>query len=273
MKGLKKELAGKLKGEEIEKLKKSFDVVGDVAILEIPEGLAGKAKLIAEAVVRVHPHIKTVLRKAGPRKGKLRLRDLETVLGRETETIHREHGCRFKLDVKKVYFSPREATERLRIAKKVKPGERFLVMFSGVGPFGIVAAKAQPDCRVVCVELNKDAVKYADENVRLNQLTYRVENVRGDVRKVCPGLGKFDRISLHLPEEAWEYLDTALECSRKGTLIHLYGISGEEGFRDLVEKAMGMARKSGKKLDVLEKRKVLPFGIRLWKVCLDLRVR
>lgn len=272
MKGLKKELEGKLRPEEIEKLNRSFDQVGDVAVLEIPEELSKKEKVIARAVLKMAPHIKTVLKKAGPRAGKLRLRKMKVLLGKETETIHREHGCRFLVDPTRAYFSPRESTERLRVASKVKPGERVLVMFSGINPFGIVAAKAQPDCTVVGVELNKDAVRYADENVKLNQLKYRVENILGDVREVCPGLGKFDRIIMNLPESAWEYLDTALRCSGKGTVIHLYGISGE-GFRDLEERALDMARKSGKKVEVLEKRKVLPFGVRLWKACLDLRVK
>ena len=154
------------------------------------------------------------------------------------------------------------------MAEQIKPGERVLVMFSGVGPFGIVGAKKQPQARFVCVELNKEAVRYADENVKLNKMKYIVENIQGDVRKVCPGLGKFDRIIMPLPETACQYLDAVFGCCNPGCTVHLYGFSEEPLFREL-EKAV---KKHKKKIKVIGRRKVLPYGPRIWKVCLEFKV-
>ena len=114
----------------------SFDIVGSrekaVAIIEMPEDRE-TAKKIAEEIMRIHKNVKTVLGKVGERKGEFRIRDYEVIMGEEdTEVVHKEYGCFFKLDPRKVYFSPREATERQRIASLVKPGEKVLEMHGKV---------------------------------------------------------------------------------------------------------------------------------------------
>ena len=67
-----------------------------------------------------------------PIKGELRTRDMEIIAGENsTETIHKEFGLRFKIDVKKAYFSPRLATERKHVTELVKEGETVLEISSG----------------------------------------------------------------------------------------------------------------------------------------------
>ena len=55
--------------------------------------------------------------------------------GNETETIHKENGCLFKLDLSKVMWSKGNNNERLRIAKLVEDNEVVLDMFAGIGYF------------------------------------------------------------------------------------------------------------------------------------------
>ena len=274
---LKEALKGKLTQNELNTVVKSFDIIGSrekaVAIIEIPEELKSKEKIIGEAILRIHKNVKSVLRQASPRQGKLRLRKYSLVVGdKNTEVIHKESGCRFLLDPKKVYFSVREGSERLRIAKKVKKGEKILVMFGGVAPFPVVIARKTSANKIYSVELNKKAHEYAIKNIMLNKVENRIVPVFGDVREVCPVLGeKFDRILIPLPERAYEFLDLAFSCSKKGTIIHLYGISEEKNlFKDLEEKIKTIPE--GVKYKIIEKRKVLPYGPRKWKVCLDIKV-
>ncbi|MBI4176655.1 MAG: hypothetical protein HY518_05595, partial [Candidatus Aenigmarchaeota archaeon] len=111
-----------------------IDIIGDIAIVEMPEKGHDNRKVI-ESILKTHRHVKTICMKAGERSGKYRLRRLKVIHGKETVTIHREYGYQLKLDVRKAYFSPRESTERQRIAGQVKPGETVLVMFAGIGPF------------------------------------------------------------------------------------------------------------------------------------------
>lgn len=266
-------LKGKLGEEELRLVPRSFDIIGHVAIMELPEELLKHRKKIARAIARVHKKVRTVCLRTGDRSGEYRLRDLEVVLGSGTETEHVEHGCRFRLDVRKAYFSERESTERKRIAGQVKPGERVLVMFSGVCPYPIVIAKSQPlVSKVVGVEINPDAHGYALENARVNKVEGKVEPVLGDVREACPGLGSFDRIVMPLPKSAGDFLGVALGCAKKGGTTHFYHIARED---DLYTEALGIirkeARKAGRKAGVLAKRKVLPYGPRTFKVCVDFR--
>ncbi len=268
---LKDALRGKLTDREFDLLKTSFDIVGDIAILEIPEELKKKEKMIAQAVLDVHKNIKTVCRKVGGRSGIYRLRKVKKILGNGTETMHKESGFRFKLDIKKAYFSVRESTERLRVSSDIKPDENILVAFSGIGPFGIMIAKRNSTCKVVMVEINPKACEYAEENIRLNKVQANTKNICSDIKKV--ELGRFDRIFTPLPEKACKYLDTLLKFSKKGTIIYLYGICPEVDkkidYSDLLEE---INKRSKGKVKILNKRKVLPYATRMYKVCIELEV-
>ena len=252
-----------------------FDIIGDIAIIEITDDLKGKEKETAKAIVSLHPHIKTVCKKTGKRSGEFRLRGLSCILGRNTETIHKEHGCQYKLDVKKAYFSPREATERQRTTSQVKPGERIMVMFSGVGPYAIAIARKHPDTQVYAVEKNPDAHMYAEENVKMNRVRAVVTLLLGDARKRCLTFhGKCNRVVMPLPKGAHEFLDVAIKCLKpSGGIIHFYHWAPEENlFGEAVKIVKEAAKKEGKNVSILEKRKVLSYGPRTWKVCIDAKV-
>jgi tRNA (guanine37-N1)-methyltransferase len=272
---LKELLAEKLTKEELNKLKKSFDIIGSVAIIEIPEELEPDEKVIAEAIMKTHPSVETVCKKLDERKGSYRLRKIKPILGKGTETVHTEYGCRFRLDVKKVYFSPRELTERQRIAGLVKPGETILVMFAGVGPYPIQIAKKSPDVKIYAVEINKKAYEYMNENVKLNKVQNLIETILGDVRDSCRHLyGKCDRVVMPLPLEGYKYLPIALKCIKPNGVIHFYSTGHEsEPFKE-AETILKKACEDMKiKCEILERTKVLPYAPRIWKICLDVKVK
>src|SRR6266581_4612408 len=119
----------------------SFDVVGDIALIKIPDELGPYAEKIGEAILRANSAVKVVAADGGV-KGDLRVRDLRVLAGIDrTETIHREHGLSYSVDVARAYFSPRLGTERMRIAEQVQPGEAVVDLFAGVGPYAILIAK------------------------------------------------------------------------------------------------------------------------------------
>ncbi len=272
---MKDVLRNKLTDKELRLVPRAFDVVGDVAIIEIPDELRKHRKKIAEALVKVNKNVKTVCNKKGERSGDYRLNDIEVLKGIKTETEHRESGCRFRVDVKKTYFSVRESRERERIGKMIKPGENVLVMFSGVCPSPIIYAKMQPDLnRAYGVELNPVAHRYAEENVRINRVQTKVVPVCGNVREVCPGLGvKFDRITMPLPRGAHEFLDVAFRSVKKNGIIHFYYYDYEGALFDkALEYVRSAALKAKKKVKILDKRKILPYGPRIWKICVEFRV-
>ena len=78
--------------DELRHVKGSFDIIGDVAIIEIPDEIAHRERDIVDALLEIHPNIQTVYKKGSEREGLYRLRELELIYGEEKETEHREHG-------------------------------------------------------------------------------------------------------------------------------------------------------------------------------------
>jgi tRNA (guanine37-N1)-methyltransferase len=118
-----------------------YDIVGDIAVIRVPRGPQDEIKPTAEDLMQRHRNAGTVLRQVGRVSGDLRLRRLEWVAGeRRFETVHKEFGCAFKVDLERCYFSPRLLHERMRIAELVKPNEIVVNMFAGVGSFSVLIA-------------------------------------------------------------------------------------------------------------------------------------
>lgn len=208
--------------EELEIAPSSFDVIGDIAIIKIPEELKKKERKIGEQLLKFK-NIKTVLKKEGMVEDEFRIRKYKFLAGeKKKETLHKEYGCRYKLNVEKVYFSPRLGNERERIMKQVKDGEKILVMFAGIGPYAIQIAKNR-EVEISAIEINPKAVKYFKENVKLNKVEDKIKIFEGDVREVVPELKeKFDRVIMPLPKDAENFLDLAKLVSKKNTIIHIY---------------------------------------------------
>lgn len=278
---LKEILKDKVSEEELKLVPRSFDVIGSkeksVAIVEIPEELESKEKLIAEVIMKLHKNVKSVLKKVSERKGELRLREFKLIIGdSNTEVIHKEYDYELKVDPQKVYFSPREGTERQRIARQVKPNEIIMVMFSGIAPFCIAIAKKQPEVnKIYGIELNPAAHGYAVENVRINKVGHKIVLIQGDVRDICKKYyGKCDRVVMPLPMGAESFLNIAINCLKREGVIHFYNWGKED---DLFSNALKLikenVKKLSKKFEILNKKKVLQYSPRKWKVCIDFKVR
>lgn len=219
-------LAKELEPRELRLLYKSYDIVGDIAIIRISKDLRHKIELIAQAIMQTHKHVKTVLCQSSPVSGSFRLRKLEWIIGeKKTETIHKEFGCFFKVDLEKCYFSPRLSFERMRIAKQVRPGEVVVNMFAGVGCYSILIAKYTKGVKVYSIDLNPEAIHYMTENIRLNNVQKRVVEMQGDAKSVIQQTlrKKADRVLMPLPEIAYEYINYALLALKStGGWIHYY---------------------------------------------------
>ncbi len=276
---LKDSLLGKIPEEKIKFVPSSFEMLGidkKVVIVEIPKELEREKSLIGEAILQTNKNVACVLRKISARKGKLRKRKLELIAGKnDSEVLHKEYGYYLKIDPQKVYFSPRESTERQKIAEQVKSKENVLVMFSGICAYAIAVGKRQPNVeKIYAVEINKDAIKFAEENVRINKLSHKVVNVLQDVKiftKKFPN--KFDRIIMPLPLGAKNFLDSAVNCLKKKGIIHYYAISEEKNIFKDTEKELEILKKLSKSYKIIHKRIVLPYAPRKFKVAFDIEVR
>jgi len=260
------------------RLRIPYDLIGSretgaVAIVEVPEGIDPTE--VAEEIRRRHPHVRSVLLKAGSREGDYRIRPLKLLAGSEqTEVIHKEHGYRIKLDPRVVYFSPRESSERQMIADLVRDGERILVMFAGVGPYAIAIA-VRKEVEIVGIEINPIAVRYFQENVRLNKVGYKVFPIEGDVSFVTPAMyGKFDRVIMPLPKGAYQFIHHALRSLKKGQgIIHFYYWGGENAFSMATSLFNEKAHSMGLSVTPLNMRRVSSYAPRIYKIRIDFLVR
>jgi tRNA (guanine37-N1)-methyltransferase len=204
----------------------AVDFIGDISIIEVPQELDKYKKTIGEAILKTNKNVRTVLAKAGAVSGTYRLREFSVIGGEQkTETVHREFGYQYSVDVAKAYFSPRLSYEHKRVASLVKENETIVDMFAGVGPFSILIAKTHKNVKVYAIDANPKAFEYLKKNIRLNRAVGEVHPFLGDARHVVDEkvTGIADRVIMNLPERAIEFVDAACRAIKpEGGMIHFY---------------------------------------------------
>ncbi|WP_435147948.1 class I SAM-dependent methyltransferase [Halobaculum sp. P14] len=248
----------------------TYERLGDVVIVD--EDDPATAQAVADAVMASDVPCKTVVNRASKVRGEYRVRDWEVLAGDGTETVHREYGHEFLLDIADVYFSPRLATERHRVVTQVDADEQVVDMFAGVGPFAVPMAARGAD--VVACDLNPRAVEYLRENARRNDVTDRVTAVEGDVRDVAADYPDWaDRVLMNLPHTATEFLDTAVAFAGDDCVLHVYDIQHESDPYGPAERAIRDAAGDDYRVDVLTEHDVRSYAPHELNVCVDARLR
>jgi tRNA wybutosine-synthesizing protein 2 len=219
---LQNSMRGSLAQEELELLPAGFDRIGNVVILNLPQELISKSEEIARALLHIKG-VRTVALRTEAITGRGRRPQVKVIAGAQmTETLHKENGCIFKLDVAEVMFSVGNISERARMAELVQPGEVIVDMFAGVGQFSIPIARHAKPRKVYALELNEVAYRYLRENVRLNYVGDIVEPRLGDCAKVAP-LGVADRVIMGILHVTHEYLPLAMRVLKpSGGVIHYH---------------------------------------------------
>jgi tRNA (guanine37-N1)-methyltransferase len=219
--GLKDQLKETLPGRVLCSLSDRFDVIGNIAVLSLPEELSDYRFVIADAVMLRRRSIRTVLNKISRIDGSCRTARYEILAGNGTVTVHREYGFAYRLEVGKVFFNPRLASERKRVTDQVCHGERVLVPFCGVGPFVIPAAAR--GAAVIAVEQNPEACRWLAENVASNGVDDRVTVLAGDAfaAALLPA-GAFDRAIIPTPYGMDAIFAVVTPLVKTGGMIHFY---------------------------------------------------
>lgn len=213
-------LKDKLPQEKLSLLPKGFEVIGDIAVISVPQALDTEKYIIAGALASHRKDIKAVLRKTEKIKGKRRLGEFELLLGDRTVTLHRENGCIFHVDIVKTYFSGKMYFERDRIARKVTDGEDVLVLFCGVGPFLIPIGKMRK-VNITGLDNNPDACALFKMNAKINNI--EADIILGDANSIpCLFRRHFDRIVMPAPYGQDHFLTPAGTVLKPGGIIHFY---------------------------------------------------
>ena len=271
-----------MQGEEnLELAYKSYDIVGDIAIIRVSESLKQRCRKIAEDIMETHKNVKSVWRQHSPVSGDFRLRTLKWVKGeKRTETIHKEFGCAFKVDIAHCYFSPRLSYERQRIAQQVQLGEIVVNMFAGAGCYSIIIAKHSKADKIYSIDLNPTAIKYLQENIKLNKVEERVFAIQGDAKEVVKEKmqGIAERVLMPLPELAYEYLDYALAALKpNGGWIHYYDFTHadkeESPIKKIEAKVSEKLQNLGVDFEIPFSRVVRTTGPNWYQIVVDISVK
>ncbi len=274
-------LSNFLTPEDLAIVSNSYDIVGDIVIMKFTETSRRHCQDIARVILSLHKNVKTILAQIGPVSGDFRLRKLQHVAGEyKTNTVHRESGCMFAVDVDKCYFSPRLLYERRRIAELVKKDEVVINMFAGVGSFSIVIAKHSEVAKVYSIDVNPTAIQFMRENIRLNRVYGKVIPIFGDSKEVVKGKFRHmaERVLMPLPEKALGYLPYAILALRQsGGWVHYYDFEHAKKTENPVEKAK---LKVAEKLDSLKtpfefsfSRVVRTTGPNWYQIVLDIHIK
>ena len=253
--------------EDLLGFRPSFDVVGDIAMVEDNE-----AERVAAALMSTSKSIKTVIAPISDVEGEFRTRRFRHVAGvAGTVTLHKEHGLRYRVDLEGAYFTPRLGTERLRIAGQVSPGDVVLDMFAGVGPFALLLAKT--GASVIAMDKNPVAVKYMRENALLNKVN-NIVILEGDAAELARRHeNRADHVIMNLPHSASAFLLPAIRAAKPDGIVHYYCIAPEDDlYKDeaLIRRA---ADEMGVVWEVLYKDIVRSYAPHRHNVVIDFRVK
>ncbi len=240
-------------------LPSSYDTLGSIAIVKMADEIVKYAPQIGRAIIATQKSIRTVCLDSGV-IDQFRTRDIKVVAGeRSTETVHKEYGMTFKMDVSKVFFSPRLATEREAVAKQVQPGEVIVDMFAGIGPFSIIIAKTRVPKAIYAIDLNPEAIAFMKENIAINKVRV-VTPILGDAREEIAKLEKADRIIMNLPHDASGYVGDAMRSLKPGGVIHYYEVMEEGQIKSRLDSLRDIAMREGRVMKELARRRVKSYS-------------
>ena len=204
----------------------SFQVIGDIVLLKPKTKSLKINKKIAHAILKLFPRIKTVCEIVQVR-GELRKPKVKKLAGDGFETIHKEHGILYKLDVRKIMFSKGNLSERKRLITQIKNNEIIVDMFAGIGYFSLGIAKFSnaKNIQIYAIDKNPIAFRYLKENIKLNKIK-NITPLLGDCRTISKRLVenniKADRIIMGYLPGTEKFLPYALKLAKSGCIIHFH---------------------------------------------------
>jgi tRNA (guanine37-N1)-methyltransferase len=216
-------------------LPRSFDIVGDIVLVRLPEALESRKDEVGRALLSFVPAARIVGLDRGVH-GPERRRRVERIAGTGGWcTRHRENGLELEVDVERAYFSPRLAREHARVAADVREGERVYDLCCGVGPFALLMARDGRASHITAVDSNPDAVSL----LRATRARYpwggRIEVVEAPIERFLARAGAVERVILNLPHEGIKYLPSVAPTIAPRGRLHYYEVTPRAEFERRAE--------------------------------------
>ncbi len=204
--------------------------------------------------------------------GNYRKPHIKIIYGSKTETIHKENGCLFKIDVSKVMWSMGNINERKRISTISNPNETVIDMFAGIGYFTIPIAKYSKPKKIYSIEINPQSFIYLCENIKLNKLS-NVVGILSDNRDVQLD-NIADRVIMGYILKTRYFLDKCFQfLKEEGGYIHYHDTIYE---KTIAPETVGIiekyCKKYGYKLLNYSIHKIKKYSPGVWHVVVDVKI-
>ena len=239
-----------------------YKKIGDILILD-----NNSSQEDYESLSKKH-NVKTIM-KIDHIEGTKREPVFKILYGNDTQTINKENGCLFKLDLAKVMWSKGNNNERLRIAKLVEDDETVLDMFAGIGYFSIPIGVHSNAEKIISIEINPNSYKFLCENAKLNKLD-NIIPVLGDCMVETPKF-KADRIVMGYVKTTHHYLNVAINSLNKGGIIH-YHETVPEKLIDIRPIERIKNESGNRDVELLNLTKIKKYSPGVWHVVVDARI-
>lgn len=239
-----------------------YKKIGDILILD-----NNSSQEDYESLSKKH-NVKTIM-KIDHIEGTKREPVFKILYGNDTQTINKENGCLFKLDLAKVMWSKGNNNERLRIAKLVEDDETVLDMFAGIGYFSIPIGVHSNAEKIISIEINPNSYNFLCENAKLNKLD-NIIPVLGDCMVETPKF-KADRIVMGYVKTTHHYLNVAINSLNKGGVIH-YHETVPEKLIDIRPIERIKNESGNRDVELLNLTKIKKYSPGVWHVVVDARI-
>ena len=193
----------------------------------------------------------------------------QVLWGKDTQTINKENGCLFKLDLAKVMWSKGNVAERLRVAREVLDGERVIDMFAGIGYFSIPISVHSNASEVISIEINPDSYEFLCENIKLNKVD-NIVPILGDCLNETPKY-MADRIIMGYVKTTHYFLKTAINSLNKGGVIH-YHETVPEKLIDTRPIQRIISNASNRDVELIKINKIKKYSPGVWHIVVDVRI-
>ncbi|WP_340818057.1 class I SAM-dependent methyltransferase family protein [Methanolobus sp. WCC4] len=268
---LEDRMKGSIPDEELDLLPSGWQILGKVMVVTIDPKIGHLKERIAEALLQMYPSCDTVVRDLGI-SGQFRLPQREVIIGNRTETINKENGCLFKLDVTKVMFSKGNLHEKA-LMSNIGANETIVDMFAGIGYFTIPMAVHAKPAKIIAIEINPGSYAYLQENIALNHVEHIVDALNGDCAELTPK-GVADRVLMGYVNTTHHYLDQGIAALKEsGGILHYHETTPESLISTRpAERIRQAASKAGRDVEILECRKIKKYSPGVWHVVVDARI-
>ncbi len=285
-----KQKMSRIMGINESRIPSSYQIVGSVMLLKLDKLKEEQKTKLGEAVIKEFPYVKTVCEVSGV-FGELREPAIRKLAGNGTETLHKENGIFYKLDVSQLMFSKGNLSERKRLIENVEKDEQIIDMFAGIGYFSLGLAKLSKAKNIIAIEKNPKAYNALIDNIQINKVA-NISAILGDCKIAAKGMpGMADRVLMgylaggkasaglqkamlsdNFPGTE-QFLPAAIFMLKQKGTIHFHNIYSK---KDLWSKPLAEIKSVCEAMKcsfrVLEKKKVKSYAPNVFHIVMDIEV-